>query len=54
MGCLPLPILFLLGCGIGYAVAGQVGALWGGGAGLVAGVALGWGLLKALRKANRS
>jgi hypothetical protein len=40
MGCLPLPILFLLGCGIGYLAAGQDGALWGAGAGLVAGLAL--------------
>lgn len=53
MGCLPLPIVFLLGCGIGYALAGQAGALWGGGIGLLAGLALGWIVLKAMRKANR-
>jgi len=49
MGCLPVPLFFLLGVGIGYAVAGQNGALWGAGIGLVAGL-IGMAILvKALR-----
>lgn len=49
MGCLPLPLCFLIGIGIGYAVAGQTGALWGAGIGLVVGL-IGMGaLIKAMR-----
>ncbi|MEO8780259.1 MAG: hypothetical protein ABI389_16545 [Rhodanobacter sp.] len=40
MGCLPLVLLFPLGAGIGYLVAGDIGALWGSGIGMVLGVAL--------------
>jgi hypothetical protein len=43
MGCLPVPLFFLLGFGIGYAIDGTSGALWGAGAGLVLGIAgMGW------------
>lgn len=43
MGCLPVPLFFLLGFGIGYAAGGTPGALWGAGAGLVVGLAgMGW------------
>ncbi|WP_146745334.1 hypothetical protein [Dyella jiangningensis] len=41
MGCLPLPILFLLGLLIGRAVGGTDGALWGAGIGLAVGLVLG-------------
>ncbi|MFC4526646.1 hypothetical protein ISN76_11720 [Dyella halodurans] len=40
MGCLPLPILFVLGFLIGKAVGGSSGALWGAGLGLVLGLLL--------------
>ncbi len=49
MGCLPLPLLFLAGCGIGYVVGGQSGALWGAGIGLLLGLVGMALLLKALR-----
>ena len=39
MGCMPLPLLFLLGTGLGYLVDARVGALWGAGIGLAAGIA---------------
>lgn len=43
MGCLPVPLFFLLGFGIGYAVGDARGALWGAATGLVLGVAgMGW------------
>jgi hypothetical protein len=49
MGCLPVLLLFPLGCGVGYLVAGQTGVLWGGGIGFLAGLlAMAW-LIKALR-----
>ena len=50
MGCLPLPILFVLGVLIGHAVAGTNGALWGAGIGLVVGLALGGLLVMMLRR----
>lgn len=53
MGCLPVPLIALIGFGIGYAVDGRDGSLWGGGIGLVVGVVLAALLLRALRKANR-
>ena len=40
MGCLPLPILFVLGFLIDRAVGGTEGALWGAGIGLVVGLLL--------------
>jgi hypothetical protein len=39
MGCMPLPLLFLLGTGLGYLVDGRTGALWGAGMGLAVGLA---------------
>lgn len=49
MGCLPVPLLFLVGFGVGYFVDGQRGALWGAGIGLVAGV-IGMGIMiRAMR-----
>jgi NhaP-type Na+/H+ or K+/H+ antiporter len=53
MGCLPLIVLFALGTGIGYAVDGRHGALWGAGIGLVLGLASGAALVKLLRGARR-
>jgi Na+-driven multidrug efflux pump len=38
VGCLPLPILFLLGALIGRAFWGNTGMLWGCGIGLVLGL----------------
>lgn len=52
MGCLPLPILFVLGFLIGKAVAGSSGALWGAGVGLVLGLLLA-GLFIALVRRRR-
>jgi hypothetical protein len=49
MGCLPLLLLFPLGCGIGWLLGGSTGALWGAGIGLVLGlVAMGMSI-RALR-----
>ncbi|MEW5836750.1 MAG: hypothetical protein AB1832_16940 [Pseudomonadota bacterium] len=49
MGCLPLPLLFLAGVGLGGLIDGATGALWGAGVGLVLGLAaLGW-LVRAIR-----
>lgn len=50
MGCLPLPILFVLGFFIGRAVAGADGALWGAGIGLALGLILGGLFVLALRR----
>lgn len=52
MGCLPLPILFLLGLLIGRAVGGADGALWGAGIGLALGLVLG-GVFVALVRRRR-
>ncbi|MCX7514871.1 hypothetical protein [Frateuria sp. STR12] len=49
MGCLPVPLFFLLGFGIGYALNGTTGALWGAGIGLALGLAgMGW-LIRLMR-----
>ncbi|MCW8807024.1 MAG: hypothetical protein OQK79_02790 [Rhodanobacter sp.] len=49
MGCLPVLLLFSLGLGIGHLIAGDAGALWGAGIGLLLGL-LAMGLfIKALR-----
>ncbi|QNK01119.1 hypothetical protein [Dyella telluris] len=50
MGCLPLPILFVLGFLIGRAVAGNNGALWGAGIGLALGLLLGGLLVMLIRR----
>jgi VIT1/CCC1 family predicted Fe2+/Mn2+ transporter len=38
MGCLPLPVLFVLGALIGRFVGGNNGMLWGSGIGLLLGI----------------
>lgn len=40
MGCLPIPILFVLGVLLGEWLWGNQGALWGAGAGLLLGTIL--------------
>lgn len=40
MGCLPIPILFVLGVLIGKWLWGDQGALWGAGTGLLLGAIL--------------
>jgi hypothetical protein len=40
MGCLPIPILFVLGVLIGNWLWGDQGALWGAGIGLLLGLIL--------------
>ena len=52
MGCLPLLLLFPLGAGIGYLVAGNIGALWGAGIGVALGGVL-MGLLMRLMRRRR-
>ncbi len=49
MGCLPVLLLFPLGFGVGYLIAGERGAAWGSGAGLLLGLLLMALLIKALR-----
>ena len=49
MGCLPLMLLLPLGCGVGYLLAGQTGALWGAGIGFLLGLLAMALLIKALR-----
>jgi hypothetical protein len=49
MGCLPLLLLFPLGFGIGYLMAGATGGLWGAGIGFVLGVLAMAMFIKALR-----
>ncbi len=50
MGCLPLPILFVLGFLIGRAVDGIDGALWGAGIGLAVGLVLAGVFLVLVRR----
>ncbi len=52
MGCLPVLLLFVLGAGIGYLMAGDAGALWGAGIGLMLGL-IGTGALIALMRGRR-
>jgi hypothetical protein len=49
MGCLPLLLLFPLGCGIGWLLTGSIGALWGGGFGLLLGFVLMGLSIRAMR-----
>lgn len=49
MGCLPVLLLFPLGFGLGYLIAGNPGALWGAGGGLMLGLLLMALFVKALR-----
>ena len=49
MGCLPVPLLFLAGFGLGWLANGSTGALWGAGIGLLLGFsAMAW-LVRAMR-----
>lgn len=50
MGCLPVLLLFPLGAGIGYLVAGERGALWGAGIGVTCGLVLMGLLIRAMRQ----
>ncbi len=50
MGCLPLPLAFALGAGIGYLCAGETGAVWGAGAGAAAGLLASMALVAVLRR----
>ncbi|WP_460590265.1 hypothetical protein [Frateuria aurantia] len=49
MGCLPLPLAFALGAGIGYLADGQSGALWGALAGALLGLLASAGAVAYLR-----
>jgi hypothetical protein len=49
MGCLPILLLFPLGFGVGYMLAGNSGALWGASIGLLLGLLLTALFIKALR-----
>jgi hypothetical protein len=53
MGCLPLPVMLMLGFAIGYLTGGREGSLWGAGIGLVAGIAATALFIRAMRRANR-
>ena len=53
MGCLPLPIFMLLGCGIGWLAGEKAGSIYGAGIGLVIGAVLTVMLFRAMRKGNR-
>lgn len=50
MGCLPLPLLFVLGVVIGNAFWGDTGALWGAGIGLLLGGMATAALVNLLRR----
>ena len=52
MGCLPIPILFVLGVLIGNWLWGDRGVLWGAGIGLLLGVLL-FGLFIAKLRQRR-
>lgn len=49
MGCLPILLLFPLGFGVGYLIAGNIGGLWGASCGFVLGLLAMIGFVKALR-----
>jgi hypothetical protein len=53
MGCLPLPIFMLLGCGIGWLAGEKAGSIYGAGIGLLIGAVLTVLLFRAMRKGNR-
>lgn len=50
MGCLPMLLLFPLGAGVGYLIAGNIGALWGAGIGVVLSALLTGLLIRSLRR----
>jgi hypothetical protein len=49
MGCLPLPLFFILGVVIGNAFWGNTGVLWGAGIGLALGLAFTGAFIALLR-----
>lgn len=53
VGCLPLPVMLMLGFATGYLIDGRSGSLWGAGIGLVAGIAATAWFIRAMRRANR-
>jgi high-affinity Fe2+/Pb2+ permease len=53
MGCLPLPLFLLLGCGIGWIAGEKTGAVYGAVAGLAIGLVLTVLLFRAMRRGNR-
>ena len=53
MGCLPLPIFLLLGCGIGWLAGEKSGAVYGSVLGLAIGLVLTFLLFRAMRRGNR-
>jgi hypothetical protein len=50
MGCLPLPILFVLGALLGRFIGGDPGMLWGSGIGLLLGLALAGAFIWLIRR----
>lgn len=50
MGCLPILLLFPLGAGLGYLIAGESGSLWGAGVGVLLGLLLMGLLIRAMRQ----
>ena len=50
MGCLPVLLLFPLGAGLGYLIAGKLGSLWGAGVGVLLGLLLMGLLIRAMRQ----
>ncbi|HEX5305368.1 MAG TPA: hypothetical protein VFW82_04710 [Dyella sp.] len=51
MGCLPVPLFFLLGFGLGELIDGDRGALWGAAIGLALGLAgMGWFVMLLRRR----
>jgi hypothetical protein len=50
MGCLPIPILFVLGVVVGSVFWGDRGALWGAGIGLLLGLGLAGAFVTLLRR----
>jgi hypothetical protein len=50
MGCLPLPVLFVLGALIGRFVDGNNGMLWGSGIGLLLGIVLAGAFIWLIRR----
>ncbi|AFC87362.1 LPXTG cell wall anchor domain-containing protein [Frateuria aurantia] len=50
MGCLPLPLTFALGAGLGYLADRENGALWGAAAGIMIGLLASTGVILYLRR----
>ncbi|MDO1528665.1 hypothetical protein QMK61_07415 [Fulvimonas sp. R45] len=50
MGCLPIPVLFVLGVLLGSLLGGDRGALWGAGIGLLLGLGLAGAFVALVRR----